>query len=148
MRLIGLHRALDFVALEQRRVRMHRDLELATGRLIDVGDELHDVFGVKVGRGIRGRHIPLGLGARARGEANAERGNKSVETFHRNPLQFDIGICRARLRVSSGRNDHLYHSWPTGGERRNGVTRRLSWLAAAQRRHGARRYNAPTHAEA
>jgi hypothetical protein len=32
-----LHRALDLVGLEQRRVGVHRDLELAAGGLVDVG---------------------------------------------------------------------------------------------------------------
>ena len=75
MRLIGLHGALDLVGLEQRCVRMHRDLELAAGRLVDVGDELRDVFGVKVGRGIGGRHIPFGLRSGSRGETDTEGGN-------------------------------------------------------------------------
>ncbi len=75
---LALHRALDLGRLEQRRVGVHGDLELAAGRLVDVGDELHDVLGVEVGRRIGGRHVPLGLRAGRQREraTRADRGEQ------------------------------------------------------------------------
>jgi hypothetical protein len=84
LRLAALHRALDLRRLEQRRVRVHRDLQFAATGFVDVVGELHQVLGVVVARGVAGGQIPLGLcqcGERQR--ERAEHGSAHRDTAGR-----------------------------------------------------------------
>src|SRR5439155_25540458 len=71
------------VGLEQRGIGVDGDLELAARRLLDVGDELHDVLGMEISRGIRGRHVPFRLRGRTEGDAKAKRYGDRMDAFHR-----------------------------------------------------------------
>jgi hypothetical protein len=82
LRLVALHRSLDLVRLEQRRVGVHGDLEPAAGRLVDVGDELRNVLRMEVGRRVRGRHIPFGLRRRTQRERQPDRGGEDLNPLH------------------------------------------------------------------
>jgi hypothetical protein len=79
LRLAALHGALDLRRLEQRRIGMHGDLELAAAGLVDVGGELVDVLGVEVGGRIGRGQVPLGLGRGAAGgdEAGSRKGERT-----------------------------------------------------------------------
>ena len=99
LRLIALDRALDLVGLEQRRVGVNGDLELAAGRAVDVGDELGDVLGVEVGRGICGRHVPFGLRGRGHRDRPSEQGCQGSNAIHRGLLQFAIGSGRGAASI-------------------------------------------------
>jgi len=77
LRLAAAHRALDLGRLEQRRIGVHGDLQLAGRCLVDIGDELHDVFGVEVVRRVAGGEVPFGLGAGRGGQR--ERGSDQSE---------------------------------------------------------------------
>ena len=77
LRLPAAYRALDLRRLEQGRVGVHGDLQLAGRCLVDIGNELHDVFGVEVVRRVAGGQIPFGLGLGGGGEG--ERGSDQSE---------------------------------------------------------------------
>ena len=61
LRLTRLHRPLDLGGLEERGIRMDRDLEFAAARLLDVIGELHQIFSVEVAGSIGCGQIPFGL---------------------------------------------------------------------------------------
>ena len=105
LRLLGLHRALDLVGLEQRRVGVDRDLDLAARRLVDVGDELHDVLGMEVGRWIGGRHVPFCLRGGAGGNAKAERHRGGVDQFHFRFSDVSAGRFACRRRRDAARRE-------------------------------------------
>jgi hypothetical protein len=76
LRLPALHRALDLGRLEQRRVVVHLDLQLAAGVLLHVLGELRQVLGVEVAGRVGAGQVPLGLGAGGQGQgAQAKRGH-------------------------------------------------------------------------
>jgi hypothetical protein len=63
LRLPALHGALDFGRLEQRRIGVHRDLQLAARGLVHVVGKLGQVDRVEVGGRVGGGQVPPGLGA-------------------------------------------------------------------------------------
>ena len=124
LRLAALHGALDLRRLEQRRVRVHGDLELAAGGLVDVVGELLDVLGVEVAGRIGRRHVPLGLGGhgqreRARPSAAARAGNRFIWEL------LDAGKGR-RARRAEGR--------PRAADRRRFTTNRAPRRRCARER--------------
>src|SRR5262249_48193335 len=72
--LAGGNRPQHVRMLDQRAVGMHCDLELTTGRALDVLHEALDVEGVKLSFAVWRGHVPLGLRMSGRGE----RGRKSA----------------------------------------------------------------------
>ena len=60
--LAALNSALNFRGLEQRRVGVNRDFELASCGFVDIGSKLGHVDGVEVGGRVGGGQVPFGLG--------------------------------------------------------------------------------------
>ena len=128
LRLAALHRALDLGRLEQRRVRVHLDLELAAGGLVDVGRRTADVLGVEVGGRVRGRQVPLGLGGGGQRDGEADRGGDGGRVV-------SSGVsCRARWR-EQGAHGGARASASIFTTNRAGVTR----VRARRGRRGTRR---------
>src|SRR6185437_7692772 len=134
--LVALHRALDLVRLEQRCVGVDGDLELAAGCLVDVGDELGDVLGVKVGGRVCSRHVPFRLRRGAQRDRQRDRGGEDLNPFHRkSPGDGSERISRAKTRARGGRTRTvpLYHigrwretAWHKARRRYNGLKARRS----------------------
>ena len=74
--LPALYRALDLIRLEQRRIGMHGDLELARRGLVNVIGERHQVLAVEVTSGVGGGQIPFGLGRCAKSKARCSQGKR------------------------------------------------------------------------
>ena len=100
LRLAGLNRALELRHLEQRRVGVNRDGELAVGCLLHIVCEGLDILGMVVGGGIARGHVPFGLSRRRQGEQGRGRGKQQSALHSLSPRRFPcadryIGLRRA-----------------------------------------------------
>ena len=131
LRLSALHRTLDLGRLEQRRIRMYGDLELAAGASLDVGNELLDVLGVEVGRRIRGRQVPFDLRRdRGRQRGDGERHQQHAKAVHRESPE------RSRKRGQRRRRGALrafYHTLRRAWAAGTGIRPRYHTRMTAQR---------------
>ena len=115
--LAALHRALDLRCLEQRRVGVHGDAQLAAGGRLDVLGELGDVLGVVVGRrGGRGQ-VPFDLlgerGTAAKGQRGDRRHRGAQEGLPRGGCLRDANGRVMHERSSGGKDEEKNAVQPT-----------------------------------
>ena len=132
LRLAALHRALDLGRLEQRGVGVHRDLQLAAGRLVDVVGELDQVLGVEVGRRVGGRQVPLGLGRGGGGDGRAPGARRRRATAEAGLMGTSPSVGRGQGREHTAGRRHAVRAIA----RR--VRRSRATFRARRRRHADR----------